>query len=489
MRIIETAKLADLKLSLDETYYTYNGLDSCLTLEIHRELEKLHTPESRAIYNFELAQRSPALEMMTRGIAINPVAHAEMIDDVRAKAVDLREWITAIVAVIWGKPLNPNSPAQLQKLLYEHMHFEKQYVYAKGERRVSTNRDCLERLFEKYLYSRPFISALFALRDAEKKEAVLRSSVGSDARFHTSYNVGGTETGRWSASKDAFAEGWNAQNITESLREVFVSDPGYKLCYADLEQAESRGVAYLSGDKAYILACESGDLHTTVAKLIWPDLLWTGDPIKDRAVANAAFYRHFSYRDMSKRGGHGSNYYGKAYTMAKHLKVETAVMDTFQANYFSAFPGIPRWHEHVQQVLQAVGAITTPLGRKRIFFGRLRDDSTLREAIAYEPQSLIADILNYGLYRVWKSLGTNPAFQILGQIHDAVLFQYREDQPELVQSALDLMRFPVLVNGRIMEIPVEAKVGYDWKNLEPLGSEKEIAQVRPSYSLLDRIYR
>ncbi len=488
MKIIETAKLADLDLTLDETYYTYNALDSCLTLEIDAELEKLHTPESRTIYSFELAQRSPALEMMTVGIAINPVAHAQMIDEVRAKAADLRVWINQITEVIWGKPINPNSPPQLQKLLYGHMHFEKQYIFDKGEKRVSVNRECLERLFEKYLYSRPFISALFALRDAEKKEAVLRSSVGHDRRFHTSYNVGGTETGRWSASKDAFGEGWNSQNITESLREVFVSDPGCKICYADLEQAESYGVANLSGDEAYIRACNSGDLHTTVAKLIWPELDWPDDPIEAKILAEKPFYRHFSRRYMAKRGGHGSNYYGKPYTMAKHLKIETSVMDAFQDAYFSAFPGIPRWHEHVQQVLQATGELTTPLGRKRIFFGRLRDDSTLREAIAYEPQSLIADILNYGLYRVWKYLGTDPAFQILGQVHDAILFQYREDRPELVQSALDLMRFPVLVNGRIMEIPVEAKVGYDWKNLEPLGSEKEQAQVRPSYSLLDRIY-
>ena len=74
-----------------------------------------------------------------------------------------------------------------------------------------------------------------------------------------------------------------------------------------------------------------------------------------RAIAKQIFWRgavEYSYRDMSKRGGHGTNYFGTPYTMSQHLKVRVAVMEHFQRQYFTAFPEIPEWHTWVAQQLQ-----------------------------------------------------------------------------------------------------------------------------------------
>jgi len=127
----------------------------------------------------------------------------------------------------------------------------------------------------------------------------------TNGRMHFGYHVAGTMTGRWSSSENVFGDGTNGQNLTDEMRRVFVADKGLKLCQLDLAQAESKLVAYLTlpFGRQYLDACNSGDLHTSVSKLVWPEL-FVGANETDKDVAKRPFYRHFTYRDMSKRGGH-----------------------------------------------------------------------------------------------------------------------------------------------------------------------------------------
>ena len=74
------------------------------------------------------------------------------------------------------------------------------------------------------------------------------------------------------------------------------------------------------------------------------------------------------------------------------------------------------------------------------------------------------------------------------QVHDAILFEYDEDKEDrIIPEVLSLMRVPLLVHGRIMIVPVEAKVGYDWNNMALYGSEKAKKLKRRSSNFLDRI--
>jgi DNA polymerase-1 len=447
---------------------TYNGRDCCVTLEVHPKLKKQFNHNAQLIYDFERALQKPALHMMRRGVLIDPEVRADMIARFESRAEKLERWLNRLAVATWGTSLNPNSPTQLKKLFYEHMGLPKEFKYDKGEKKVSTNRDCLERIATKNDYTRPLISTILALRDTTKKLSVLRTAVDSTGRFRCSYNPAGTNTGRWSSSKSVFGFGSNAQNITEELREAFIPDPGYAICYLDLEQAESRAVAYLSQDLDYIQACESGDLHTSVARMVWPELPWNGDGgPKDRAVADAPFYRHFTYRYMAKRGGHATNYRISRFSLARALKLEPRFIEDFQERYFDQFKGIPRWHGEVQRQLQSEALLVTPMGRARLFFDRLTDDSTLRKAIAYVPQSTIGDLLNLGLLRVWRNLDTRrQVLQVLGQVHDAVILQVLRDQLYLIAEAAKLMTIPVPIHGRTMIVPVEAKYGENWKDLK-----------------------
>ncbi len=260
------------------------------------------------------------------------------------------------------------------------------------------------------------------------------------------------------------------------MREMFIADKGKKLGYVDLEQAESRVVAVVSGCQAYIDACNSGDLHTTSARMVWPELQWIGEIKPDRLVAEQKFYRHFSYRDMSKRGGHLFNYLGKAMMAAKHLKIAFAVAKAFGERYLGAFKGIPLWHDRVARFLAEHKYIMTAVGRRIYFFDRTNTDDTIKDAVAADPQSTIGDILNRGMWRVWRA----NQVQLLLQVHDCIVFQF-DDNPEAerravthVMAALDTT---LTVDGRSIRIGAEALTGWNWRKRSV---EKDGTIVNPS---------
>lgn len=462
MPIIDTSTLQP-GIVLPENEQIYNGLDCCITIEVLDALHDLAVPQ---VYNFTRALQAPVLDMMQRGFLVDSYERQKGIETLTAEIERLTALLNRFAYAVWDKPLKANSPKMLQDFFYGHMKIPEIWTSKKGERKLSLDREALEKL-DNYFHARPFVATILALRDAVKQLSVLRTEIDFDGRMRTSYNVAGTETGRFSSSTNAFGTGTNLQNITSSLRKMFIADPGYKICGIDLEQAESREVGWLSGticgDWSYLDACYSGDLHTLVARTAWPELDWPGDPKGDRRVADSPFYRHLTYRDMAKKLGHGSNYRGQPFTMARHAKLPVAVTEQFQRRYFERFPGIPKWHRWVAQQLQTTHRLVTPFGRERTFFGRANDDSTLREAIAFSPQSATADRLNLVLWRVWHYM---PHIQLLAQVHDALYFQYPEhlDEVEIITQALSLFEIELESDGHKLIVPGEAKVGWNWGN-------------------------
>jgi len=466
--LIATETLAPNSLPYEQQHQVYCGLDTMVTLEVFHALREMR-PRLPAIYSFERALQGPYLEIMQRGFAVDQLARASAARSLQERIDGLQIQLDEFAMAAWGRPLNPNSPAQLKDFFYAKMRLPEVWLSQKGERKLSCNREALEKL-ETYLYARPFVSIILSIRELKKQLDVFNTEIDPDGRYRTSYNIAGTETGRPSSSSNAFGTGGNAQNIAAGLRYVFIADPGWKLCVIDLEQVEARDVGFFCGclfdDWKFLNACESGDLHTANCRLIWPERHWTGDLKKDRTLADELFYREFSYRDMSKRGGHLTNYFGTPWTMARHLKIPLRLAEDFQDRYAKgpspAYPAIPRYWAWVAQELQTSHRLVTPFGRERHFFGRAGDDTTLREGIAFLPQSTTADRMNLGLWRVWKKM---PEVQLLGQTYDSITFQFREDADEaaIVQRALELIRVELVArNGRRYIVPGEAKVGWNW---------------------------
>ena len=487
MPVIQTADLIQGQVVGDNftNDQVYNALDCALTLEIFEELCTLgNTPPE--VYSFSRALQAPCLAAMRRGFLVDNYERQRALGNLRSERTDLMNALQRMAYAVWDRGLNPSSTIQLRSFFYDAMRLPKQYISIKGVRSLSMNREVMEKL-QDYFHAMPIAATILAVRDLDKQIQDFEQLLDSDGRYRTSFNIAGTESFRFSSSKSSTGSGGNLQNkkrdddIGEgelSLRRPFIADPGFKLCEIDLEQAESREVGWLCwmlfGDESYLKSCESGDLHTTVCQMTWPDMAWAGTA-SDRKIAEQIFYRNYSYRDMAKKLGHGSNYFGTAYTMSRQAKIPLKLAQEFQSKYFHAFPGIPKWHRWTAQQLQTKNETVNSFGVARTFFGRANSDETLREAIAYSPQSSTAMRTNLAWWRIWNYM---PEVELLAQKHDSITFQFPEELPEqeIISRALALFSTPLHHNGRAFDVPGEAKSGWNWgkydEKLNPDGMKK-----------------
>tara|TARA_R110000803_G_scaffold80261_5_gene146056 strand:- start:3154 stop:4752 length:1599 start_codon:yes stop_codon:yes gene_type:complete len=495
-------------LTKQELFYLYNGMDCLITYQLRDILLPKVEEEAVAPYEYEMAMLPVAMDMMLRGMKIDHRAMQLLLEELYAKKQKYAAFLDELAMVLLDQGVNHQSDKQLKVLFYDVLGITPIKKRDGNAWKVTTNREALEKIEKENAKGRVFATLVLALRDIDKQTSVLTAERDADGRLRTSFNVAGTETWRWSSSASPAYSGINFQNVNERLRRVFVPDDGYVLYYADLDQAESRVVAYLSSDDNYINACESGDLHTYVTQMVWPDLEWTGDAGEDRELAERNYLRGFSRRDLCKRAGHGTNYGLQAASLSRHLQIKVREASRFQLQYYGGavkyeelgrwheqdrdggfdklieegsvvgvapgkgekdkrlvyiegnFPGIRKWHDTVAAELEMEGKLTNPFGFTRKFWGRSSDSATLRSAIAFLPQSTVGILTSIGLYRIWKEL---PEVQLLANIHDAALGQIPEKKiDKLAPLVIDCMMNPLDIGGKLMTIPSSLEVGMNW---------------------------
>jgi DNA polymerase-1 len=465
MRIIKTHEVDIDTLSDWDKDQCYNGYDVTITQDVYNAISPQLDSHTAATYEFSKALQGPVLEMRIRGVLIDQVRRMEVIDKFFEQGDILERNLNRIVLDGVGlATFNWRSPADLQRLLYGELGIRP--VIRGG--RPTIDRQAREKI-EGYPLATQIIKHVNALTELGDKISVLRTSIDPDGRIRTSYNIAGTSTGRFSSSLSEFGTGGNLQNVEESLRSIFIADPGYKFAKCDAKSGESFCVGAIEwnrfGDGRYLEACESGDPHTAVARIIWPDLGWTNDLRRDKAIAEAPYFRHHSHRFMCKKLGHGSNYGGKPQTLAEQSHLPINVVAEFQPKYFSAFPAHQRWQADVDNKLRQLGYLISLTGRKRWFFGRRSDPSTLREAIAYDPQCSLADIVNLAMLKLWRQ----RIAIIVMQDHDAITFMYKEsDEDAIIPQLLSSLVVPIpLANGRTLQIPYDVEVGWNKGHYHP----------------------
>lgn len=459
MKIIRTDLTDPSELSPFERDMVYNGQDCCVTAEVLDVILPQLDNQTAATYAFERELQGPVLEMRLRGVLVDEHRRQQVVDEFYEKMEFLERNLEKIVLDGLGLPhFNWRSNDDLKTLFYDILQIPP--IQKKGK--PSVDRDALEKVHQ-YDIAKPICYHLFALKDIGKKIGVLKTAVDPDGRIRTSYNIAGTSTGRFSSSFSEFGTGGNLQNVEESLRSILIADPGYKFAKFDAKSGESFCVGAkewnLFKDGRYLDACETGDPHTAVARICWPNLPWTGNLKHDKDVAEQPYYRHYTYRFMCKKLGHGSNYGGRPVTLATQSHLPVNVVQQFQPLYFSSFPAHQQWQEWVASELRRTGCLSTLTGRRRHFWGRRNDDSTLREAIAYDPQGSLADLVNRAMLNIWRQ----GIALIMLQDHDATTWMYKEeDEDRVVPALLENLVIPLeLEHGRVLRIPYDAKVGWN----------------------------
>lgn len=500
--------------------WVYNAADCVVTREIYNTLLPMldDDPEAKRTYAFERAVQAPAFAMTERGILVDGVAKQQEGIAVKRELGALKRKLAKLPAIVevWDnteketglclkstrkdnrhkwekwekgkpetdrvceccgakrlkvKPFEVTSSTQRVHLFYDLWKLPTQMSKLGN---VTADKEAMMRLQNKSKKYADAIGDMLEAQNLQKQLTVLDARLSSDGRYKTGFRAGNAWTGRWSSTKNHYGEGGNAQNVAERHRHIFISDPGYLLDYGDLMQAESNIVAHLAGDETYIEAHKSGDVHTYVTRLVWPEGIngqeWTGDLKLDKPIAKQLpewdNVPGHDFRFQSKRIQHGSNYGLTPVGISYIAHIPQAPAFAAQGNYFKAFPGIRGWQNDVYDRVLNGEKLVNPLGRPIRLFGRPWDKHTGRQGLAFLPQSTVADIINVGVWRVWKELEPKEA-QLLAQVHDALLIQFLKDHLEIARRVMELMIVPVPVTDykgvtRLAQVLTEAAVGKSW---------------------------
>lgn len=411
-------------------------------------------------YNQKIHPLAIALaETQDRGVLIDLKAREDIRMKVTARIKETEEAIKAIA----GAGLNPNSPKQVNELLYEKMKLPVIYK----DNKPTTDEEAIKKLFQRYP-GEPILKLILSYRkDTKLISTFIDVPVDEDNRMRTSYNPSGTDTFRISSSRNIFGKGMNLQNIPkgkragiENVRNLFIADPGKVLVKGDLVQAEAMVVAWILtryGDKVLYEKYKAGkfDIHK-----------WAAAPIFGVSEPGVTKWQ----REVGKIANHAGNYcagpkviqstatkwdvYGVDYTLAKRI------VDTRR----SQLPGLERWWEDVERRIRSTRSITTCLGFRRQFFDR--PESCVSVAVAFEPQCIVGTLCNQIFTRMWAL-----NFEMLLQVHDEVVFQVPDNPEDIMKGILCLRsaaRIPLAINQAVepLIIPVEISVGKNWRDCE-----------------------
>lgn len=169
-------------------------------------------------------KRDLALRMMTRGVAINEKLRDRLGYELLEKYNELANDLLRIIPQEWaGEP--GKSAKTKEPVLWFSSHKQLKWVFGEflglpipTSRKSGTEtlgKEALNELRERYPIWRPLFDLLSDIRSVGVFIThFIRAPLDPDRRMRCSFNPAGTETFRWSSSKNAFGRGANLQNLS-----------------------------------------------------------------------------------------------------------------------------------------------------------------------------------------------------------------------------------------------------------------------------------
>jgi DNA polymerase I-like protein with 3'-5' exonuclease and polymerase domains len=307
-----------------------------------------------------------------------------------------------------------------------------------------------------------------------------------NGRILYAINPHGTDSGRLASREHHFWCGLQIQNIPrgKAVKRTLIADEGFLFAEVDLEQAESRDTAYISGDKALIAAVSSGrDFHATNASSFF------GVPYESIYSDTECRTVDKVLRDLAKRVNHGANYLmgpgvlidtmgeEKVWEARRLLKLPQnfgliQVAEFLLAQFHRTYPALSgTFYPGVVSAVMTTRMLVGPTGWTRYCFGNPQANKLHKNSyVSHVPQSLNAMVLNKAFMKVFYDIALSIEhrnnFKLIAQIHDSILFQFREGHEYLCEMVRERMEIPVTIKGydgvtRIFTVPAAIKAGLD----------------------------
>lgn len=302
----------------------------------------------------------------------------------------------------------------------------------------------------------PVVDDLLEYRRLTKLETFIKSweEIQVDNRIYPSFNIT-ARTGRTTCNNP------NLQNIPQdkNVRNLIEARPGWKTIEVDFSQAELRVASMFSGDENMQHAYQSGsDLHSKTTELLFGD------------TSNLSKQEQKRKRTYSKSANFGFLYGMSAKTFVDYAKsyglnITEEYSEELRNNFFEAYPRLLPWHEECKEYARKNGYTWSPIGRKR-FLPDINSSNwskrgqAERQSINSGVQGFASDMCISALSDiVFSDIIDHDRCKVLGSVHDAILFEVRDDYvEEVVPIIKNIMEHPSIIEGIDMPVPMVADV-------------------------------
>lgn len=241
--------------------------------------------------------------------------------------------------------------------------------------------------------------------------------------------------------------------------------PGWKIKEQDYSQIELRVASMFSGDTNMQHAYQSGsDLHSKTTELLFGDTSSLSPQEQKRKRTEAKSMNFGFLYGMSAKTFID---YAKGY----RLNITEEESEGFRNNFFKAYPTLLQWHEDCKNYARANGYTCSPIGRKRFLPDinssnfKLRGQAE-RQSINSGVQGFASDMCTSALADiVFSDEIDHDRCIVLGSVHDAILFEIRDDYVDEVSPIINrLMEKPSIIEGIDIPIPIvaDSEVAQAW---------------------------
>lgn len=302
----------------------------------------------------------------------------------------------------------------------------------------------------------PVVDDLLEYRRLTKLETFIKSweKIQANDRIYPSFNIT-ARTGRTTCSNP------NLQQIPQdkNVRNLIEARPGWKLVELDFSQIELRVASMFSGDANMQHAYQSGsDLHSKTTELLFGDTSGLSPQEQKRKRTEAKSMNFGFLYGMSAKTFVD---YAKGYG----LNITEEQSEGFRNDFFKAYPRLLPWHEECKAYARKNGHTWSPIGRKR-FLPDINSSNwsdrgqAERQSINSGVQGFASDMCISALSDiVFSDIIDHERCKVLGSVHDAILFEIRDDYvEEVVPIIKEMMEHPSIIEGIDIPIPIIADV-------------------------------
>jgi DNA polymerase I len=264
----------------------------------------------------------------------------------------------------------------------------------------------------------------------------LRQQIGPDGRIRGKWRLLGANTSRMTCSQPSL------QNLPSIAKPYVKAPSGRTLVIADYSQIELRVIAQLANEERMIESFRSGeDLHYKTASLI------LGKPVEEVTPEE---------RKIAKTTNFGLLYGMQAYGLMKRIQSQCGIdislemATTFRNGYFSSYPAILRFQDHVLQAdrFETLGGRYWCPGHAGLKKGAI-------QRLNYPVQATAAEGFKEALALLIQRLPSD--WLLIVAVHDELVLEVPEEQAEEAATFLAT----VMKEGMsrlIDKVPIEVDV-------------------------------